>query len=109
MDVSPTTTISSSPSPPARAAAAAAQEQAVRPTKRVRAGSPGTGSGADGGGGSANAGGGSYPMCQVDECRADLTAAKDYHRRHKVCEAHSKTTKAVVANQMQRFCQQCSR
>lgn len=26
-----------------------------------------------------------------------------------MCEAHSKTTKAVVGNQMQRFCQQCSR
>ncbi|XP_047085812.1 squamosa promoter-binding-like protein 15 [Lolium rigidum] len=110
MDASPTTTISSSsPSPPARAAP---QEQAARPAKRVRSGSPGTtGSGGDGGGASANggAGGGSYPMCQVDECRADLTTAKDYHRRHKVCEAHSKTTKAVVGSQMQRFCQQCSR
>lgn len=105
MDVSPTTTISSSPSPPARPAL----EQPVRPTKRVRSGSPGTGSAGDGGGGSANGGGGAYPMCQVDECRADLTSAKDYHRRHKVCEAHSKTTKAVVGNQMQRFCQQCSR
>uniref|UniRef100_A0ACD5ZSH6 Uncharacterized protein n=1 Tax=Avena sativa TaxID=4498 RepID=A0ACD5ZSH6_AVESA len=105
MDVSPTTTISSSPSPPARAAL----EQAVRPTKRVRSGSPGTGSAGDGGAGSANGGAGTYPMCQVDDCRADLTGAKDYHRRHKVCEAHSKTTKAVVANQMQRFCQQCSR
>jgi hypothetical protein len=106
MDVSPTTTISSSPSPPARVAA---QEQAVRPTKRVRSGSPGTGSAGEGAGTANGGGGGSYPMCQVDECRADLTAAKDYHRRHKVCEAHSKTTKAVVANQMQRFCQQCSR
>ena len=119
MDVSPTTTISSSPSPPARQppqeqvgvrpsppARPAAQEQVIRPTKRVRSGSPGTGSGGDGG---ANGGGGSYPMCQVDDCRADLTIAKDYHRRHKVCEIHSKTTKAVVANQMQRFCQQCSR
>ncbi|ONM02945.1 SBP-transcription factor16 [Zea mays] len=48
-------------------------------------------------------------MCQVDDCRADLTSAKDYHRRHKVCETHSKTTKAVVGNQAQRFCQQCSR
>ncbi|CAM0911996.1 unnamed protein product [Alopecurus aequalis] len=107
MDVSPTTTISSSPYPPARAA----QEQVVRPTKRVRSGSPGTGSGGDGGGGggSANGGAGSYPMCQVDDCRSDLTTAKDYHRRHKVCDIHSKTTKAVVANQMQRFCQQCSR
>ncbi|KAH9302679.1 hypothetical protein KI387_014262 [Taxus chinensis] len=64
-----------------------------RHNKRVRSGSPGT----------------SYPMCQVDDCRADLTGAKDYHRRHKVCEAHSKASKALVCNLMQRFCQQCSR
>lgn len=62
--------------------------------KRVRSGSPGTAS---------------YPMCQVDNCGEDLTRAKDYHRRHKVCEAHSKASKALVGDQMQRFCQQCSR
>ncbi|XP_039113819.1 squamosa promoter-binding-like protein 15 [Dioscorea cayenensis subsp. rotundata] len=67
----------------------------VRPSKRVRSGSPGSG--------------GNYPMCQVDDCKADLSGAKDYHRRHKVCEPHSKTSKALVAKQMQRFCQQCSR
>lgn len=71
------------------------EEPVVRPNKRVRSGSPG--------------GGGSYPMCQVDDCGGDLTNAKDYHRRHKVCELHSKTTKALVGQQMQRFCQQCSR
>ncbi|KAJ6833085.1 squamosa promoter-binding-like protein 15 isoform X2 [Iris pallida] len=80
----------------AAAAAAAATVAAARPSKKVRSGSPGSG-------------GGSYPMCQVDDCRADLTSAKDYHRRHKVCEVHSKTTKAFVCQQMQRFCQQCSR
>lgn len=48
-------------------------------------------------------------MCQVDECRADLSKAKDYHRRHKVCEMHSKAAKALVSRLMQRFCQQCSR
>ncbi|KAL2935041.1 Squamosa promoter-binding-like protein 12 [Bienertia sinuspersici] len=48
-------------------------------------------------------------VCQVEECGADLSKAKDYHRRHKVCEVHSKATKALVANEMQRFCQQCSR
>ncbi|KAL5985057.1 Squamosa promoter-binding-like protein, partial [Asimina triloba] len=72
-----------------------AEEAAGRPNKRVRSGSPG--------------GGGNYPMCQVDDCKGDLTNAKDYHRRHKVCEFHSKTTKALVGQQMQRFCQQCSR
>ncbi|ONK70195.1 uncharacterized protein A4U43_C05F31240 [Asparagus officinalis] len=72
-------------------------QAAVRPSKKVRSGSPG------------NTGGGNYPMCQVDDCKTDLSSAKDYHRRHKVCEVHSKMTKALVGNQMQRFCQQCSR
>ncbi|KAL3508225.1 hypothetical protein ACH5RR_033607 [Cinchona calisaya] len=49
------------------------------------------------------------PVCQVEDCRADLSSAKDYHRRHKVCEVHSKATRALVGNVMQRFCQQCSR
>lgn len=48
-------------------------------------------------------------VCQVDDCRTDLSNAKDYHRRHKVCDLHSKATKALVMNVMQRFCQQCSR
>lgn len=70
------------------------EENAARPKKRVRSGSPC---------------GSTYPMCQVDDCKGDLSNAKDYHRRHKVCEVHSKTTKAMVGKQMQRFCQQCSR
>ncbi|GLT50569.1 hypothetical protein SLA2020_240470 [Shorea laevis] len=48
-------------------------------------------------------------ICQVEDCGADLSNAKDYHRRHKVCEMHSKASKALVGNVMQRFCQQCSR
>ncbi|KAK7849929.1 squamosa promoter-binding-like protein 14 [Quercus suber] len=79
---------------------AAGHVSASRPNKRVRPGSPGAGAGG---------GGGNYPMCQVDNCKEDLSNAKDYHRRHKVCEVHSKATRALVANQMQRFCQQCSR
>ncbi|XP_016512846.1 squamosa promoter-binding-like protein 12 [Nicotiana tabacum] len=47
--------------------------------------------------------------CQVQDCRTDLSNAKDYHRRHKVCDVHSKAAKALVGNVMQRFCQQCSR
>uniref|UniRef100_A0A1J3DXJ6 Squamosa promoter-binding-like protein 14 n=1 Tax=Noccaea caerulescens TaxID=107243 RepID=A0A1J3DXJ6_NOCCA len=70
-------------------------QQAARPSKKVRSGSPG--------------GGGNYPMCQVDNCTENLSHAKDYHRRHKVCQVHSKATKALVGKQMQRFCQQCSR
>ncbi|KAL5700381.1 Cysteine desulfurase mitochondrial [Ranunculus cassubicifolius] len=49
------------------------------------------------------------PLCQVDNCVSDLSVAKDYHRRHKVCEMHSKAAKALVGNVLQRFCQQCSR
>ncbi|GER39303.1 squamosa promoter-binding protein [Striga asiatica] len=70
------------------------QQQVSRPNKRVRSGSPG----------SIN-----HPMCQVDDCEEDLSTAKDYHRRHKVCEVHSKASKALVGKHMQRFCQQCSR
>nr|AQQ11825.1 squamosa-promoter binding protein-like protein [Bambusa multiplex] len=51
----------------------------------------------------------SGPVCQVEGCGVDLAAAKDYHRRHKVCEMHAKATTAVVGNAVQRFCQQCSR
>uniref|UniRef100_A0A0D9W117 SBP-type domain-containing protein n=1 Tax=Leersia perrieri TaxID=77586 RepID=A0A0D9W117_9ORYZ len=51
----------------------------------------------------------SGPTCQVDGCTADLSAVKDYHRRHKVCEMHAKATTCVVGKTVQRFCQQCSR
>ncbi|XVF62361.1 hypothetical protein PTKIN_Ptkin09bG0001500 [Pterospermum kingtungense] len=51
----------------------------------------------------------SLAVCQVEDCRADLSNAKDYHRRHKVCDMHSKSSKALVGNVIQRFCQQCSR
>nr|AQQ11809.1 squamosa-promoter binding protein-like protein [Phyllostachys edulis] len=47
--------------------------------------------------------------CQVEGCKDDLSSAKDYHRKHKVCEAHSKAPKVVVAGLERRFCQQCSR
>ncbi|XP_075644019.1 squamosa promoter-binding-like protein 7 [Castanea sativa] len=49
------------------------------------------------------------PRCQVDGCHVALINAKDYHRRHKVCEMHSKAPKVVVLGLDQRFCQQCSR
>ncbi|KAJ7957225.1 Squamosa promoter binding-like protein [Quillaja saponaria] len=47
--------------------------------------------------------------CLVDGCNSDLTNCRDYHRRHKVCELHSKTPQVTIAGQKQRFCQQCSR
>ncbi|KAK6251965.1 hypothetical protein QUC31_013685 [Theobroma cacao] len=49
------------------------------------------------------------PCCQVYGCNEDLSSSKDYHKRHKVCEAHSKTAKVIVNGIEQRFCQQCSR
>ncbi|KAM3353748.1 hypothetical protein ACQJBY_024737 [Aegilops geniculata] len=49
------------------------------------------------------------PPCSVEGCTADLSRCREYHRRHKVCEAHSKTPVVAVAGQQQRFCQQCSR
>ncbi|CAK9259158.1 unnamed protein product [Sphagnum jensenii] len=61
--------------------------------KRHRAGSPGS----------------QVPMCQAEGCKADLSTAQHYHRRHKVCSLHSKASNVVVAGRVQRFCQQCSR
>ncbi|KAM7261117.1 hypothetical protein ACFE04_026592 [Oxalis oulophora] len=49
------------------------------------------------------------PRCQAEGCNADLTHAKHYHRRHKVCEFHSKASTVLAAGLTQRFCQQCSR
>lgn len=50
------------------------------------------------------------PRCQAEGCKADLSSAKRYHRRHKVCEHHSKAPVVVTAGGLhQRFCQQCSR
>ncbi|XP_050386368.1 squamosa promoter-binding-like protein 7 [Argentina anserina] len=49
------------------------------------------------------------PRCQVEGCQVALVSAKEYHRRHKVCEMHSKASKVVVLGLEQRFCQQCSR
>jgi hypothetical protein len=49
------------------------------------------------------------PRCQAEGCKADLSAAKHYHRRHKVCEYHAKAGAVAAAGKQQRFCQQCSR
>nr|VDC61752.1 unnamed protein product [Brassica rapa] len=49
------------------------------------------------------------PRCQVDGCELDLSSAKDYHRKHRVCETHSKCPKVTVGGLERRFCQQCSR
>ncbi|KAL6952373.1 hypothetical protein U1Q18_017309 [Sarracenia purpurea var. burkii] len=47
--------------------------------------------------------------CLVDGCNWDLSQCREYHRRHKVCELHSKTPKVTIGGREQRFCQQCSR
>ncbi|GMH00625.1 hypothetical protein Nepgr_002464 [Nepenthes gracilis] len=49
------------------------------------------------------------PFCQVEGCHVALSNAKDYHKRHKVCEVHAKAPKVKVLGLEQRFCQQCSR
>ncbi|CAN6216078.1 unnamed protein product [Urochloa humidicola] len=49
------------------------------------------------------------PRCQAEGCKADLSGAKHYHRRHKVCEYHAKASVVSAAGKQQRFCQQCSR
>ncbi|CAH8348474.1 unnamed protein product [Eruca vesicaria subsp. sativa] len=49
------------------------------------------------------------PRCQVEGCNLDLSSAKDYHRKHRICENHSKFPKVVVSGVERRFCQQCSR
>ncbi|EOY13068.1 Squamosa promoter binding protein-like 3 isoform 1 [Theobroma cacao] len=59
--------------------------------------------------GSSGGAGVSPPSCQVEKCGLDLSDAKRYHRRHKVCEIHAKAPFVVVAGLRQRFCQQCSR
>ncbi|KDP22599.1 hypothetical protein JCGZ_26430 [Jatropha curcas] len=48
-------------------------------------------------------------FCLVDGCNADLSSCRDYHRRHKVCEFHSKSPQVTIGGLKQRFCQQCSR
>lgn len=47
--------------------------------------------------------------CQVEGCNLDLSSAKEYHRKHRVCESHSKSSKVVIRGLERRFCQQCSR
>ncbi|XAR52022.1 hypothetical protein NMG60_11006854 [Bertholletia excelsa] len=47
--------------------------------------------------------------CSVDGCTADLSKCREYHRRHRVCERHSKTPVVTIRGKELRFCQQCSR
>ncbi|KAJ0029996.1 hypothetical protein Pint_13892 [Pistacia integerrima] len=43
------------------------------------------------------------PRCQVEGCNLDLKSAKDYHRRHRICESHSKSPKVIIAGLERRF------
>ncbi|KAH1205741.1 Squamosa promoter-binding-like protein 8 [Glycine max] len=45
------------------------------------------------------------PRCQAEGCNADLSQAKHYHHRHKVCEFHSKAATVIAAGLTQQFCQ----
>ncbi|CAL5005074.1 unnamed protein product [Urochloa decumbens] len=96
------------------AAATAAGKAPVAPAPPGSSSSPGPGAPAKrprpAGGGAGHGGQQQQcPSCAVEGCTADLSKCRDYHRRHKVCEAHSKTPVVVVAGREMRFCQQCSR
>ncbi|KAL1218799.1 Squamosa promoter-binding-like protein 13B [Cardamine amara subsp. amara] len=49
------------------------------------------------------------PICLVDGCDSDFSNCREYHKRHKVCDVHSKTPVVTINGHKQRFCQQCSR
>ncbi|KAF8099639.1 hypothetical protein N665_0240s0014 [Sinapis alba] len=49
------------------------------------------------------------PFCLVDGCDSDFSNCREYHKRHKVCDVHSKTPVVTINGHKQRFCQQCSR
>ncbi|KAL9145274.1 hypothetical protein ABFS82_13G031300 [Erythranthe guttata] len=74
--------------------------------KRAASGGGATNTKKSSGGGGASS---TMKSCQAEKCSADLSDAKTYHRRHKVCEHHAKAQVVVVAGIRQRFCQQCSR
>ncbi|KAM7503425.1 hypothetical protein LguiB_002329 [Lonicera macranthoides] len=82
-----------------------AEKPEMEDEEKKRGGSGGDKKGLSNGGGS----GSSMKCCQAENCTVDLSDAKQYHKRHKVCELHAKAPVVVVAGILQRFCQQCSR
>lgn len=50
-----------------------------------------------------------FPVCQVHGCNKDLSSSKDYYKRHRVCDVHTKTARVIINGIEKRFCQQCSR
>lgn len=55
------------------------------------------------------AGGSTMVYCRAENCPANMSIAKRYHQRHRVCEFHAKAAVVAVDGRHQRFCQQCSR
>ncbi|KAF6148442.1 hypothetical protein GIB67_038797 [Kingdonia uniflora] len=47
-------------------------------------------------------------LCMVDGCTVDVDECKDYLRRSRVCEVHSKSPSVMLGGLEQRFCQRCS-
>ncbi|CAL5327140.1 unnamed protein product [Camellia sinensis] len=39
------------------------------------------------------------PRCQVEGCNLDLSSAKEYHRKHRVCESHSKCATELLGDE----------
>ncbi|XP_068306828.1 uncharacterized protein [Pyrus communis] len=48
-------------------------------------------------------------ICKADGCAVDLSDAKVYNRRQRVCELHSKAPLVIVSGLKRRFCHKCSR
>ena len=50
-------------------------------------------------------------MCcwQVSGCNKDLSHAKVYYQRYRICEEHLKLSSLLKDGIPQRFCQQCGR
>ncbi|KAL0710437.1 hypothetical protein Bca4012_017415 [Brassica carinata] len=43
------------------------------------------------------------PVCLVDGCDSDFSNCREYHKRHKVCDVHSKTPVVTISGHKQRF------
>lgn len=48
-------------------------------------------------------------ICQVEGCSEPLEDLKVYHKRYRICMAHSRSFALLVRGQWCRFCQQCGR
>ena len=48
-------------------------------------------------------------LCRVPSCSADVSHAKSFNRRYRICETHRSAPSVVVDGQRQRFCQMCAK